>query len=243
MPRSRRGGAGSYDEARAAASDAIRQADRLFRNTGGGLSSLGGVHQPPRIFTSEDSMFRSICAGLLVAALTGMTPAGAPAHERFTLTSTDVHQGKAIPSANVFNGMGCTGQNLSPALAWKDAPAGTKSFAVTMYDPDAPTGSGWWHWVVYNIPATTMSLPAGAGDASKNLLPAGAVQGNTDFGSAGYGGPCPPPGSKSHHYEITVYALKVDKLDIPATATAAYVGFNLHANMLAKAELTALYKR
>lgn len=161
----------------------------------------------------------------------------------FKLTSTDVAAGKMIPNQFTFNAMGCTGQNMSPELQWTDAPAGTKSFAVTVYDPDAPTGSGWWHWVVYNIPPTTMSLPSGAGDASKGLLPAGAVQGNTDFGAPGYGGPCPPPGSKVHHYQFTVFALKVDKLDVPAGATAAYVGFSVRANMLAKAELTALYKR
>jgi Raf kinase inhibitor-like YbhB/YbcL family protein len=183
-------------------------------------------------------MFRSIVALLLAATVTG-----AASKPHFTITSTDVHQGKQIPAANVFNGMGCTGQNISPALAWSGAPAGTKSFAVTIYDPDAPTGSGWWHWVVYNIPSTATGLPAGAGDATKNLLPAGAVQGNTDFGTAGYGGPCPPPGSKTHHYQITVYALKVDKLDIPAGATAAYVGAYIHGTMIGKAEMTALYKR
>jgi len=181
-------------------------------------------------------MFRSAIALILAAAVAG---GGA----KFTVTSTDVHQGKQIGAANVFNGMGCTGQNMSPDLSWSGAPAATKSFAITMYDPDAPTGSGWWHWVVYNIPATTMSLPSGAGDASKNLLPAGAMQGNTDFGTPGYGGPCPPPGSKPHHYQITVYALNVDKIDVPANATAAYIGFNLRAHMIAKAEMTPVYSR
>ncbi len=151
--------------------------------------------------------------------------------------------GRPIAMAQVFNGMGCTGENQSPALQWKGAPAGTKSFAVTMYDPDAPTGSGWWHWVVYNLPADVTSLPAGAGDPAKNLLPAGATQGNTDFGAAGYGGPCPPQGDKPHRYVITVYALKTEKLDLPANATAAYVGFNLHANTLAKTTLTARFGR
>ena len=174
-----------------------------------------------------------------LAAIAALTAAASS----FTVTSTDVHAGKQIGAANVFNGMGCTGQNMSPELSWSGAPAGTKSFAVTVYDPDAPTGSGWWHWVVYNIPATTMSLPAGAGDASGAKLPAGAVQGNTDFGSPGYGGPCPPPGSKPHHYHFTVFALKVEKLDLPATATAAYVGYNLKANALGTAEMTAVYSR
>jgi Raf kinase inhibitor-like YbhB/YbcL family protein len=188
-------------------------------------------------------MTRCVSTLFLLAAASGLSPARAQAPAKFTVTSPDVHQGQTMPSANVFNGMGCTGTNVSPALAWSGAPAGTKSFAVTIYDPDAPTGSGWWHWVVYNIPASATSLPAGAGDASKNLLPAGAVQGNTDFGAAGYGGPCPPPGDKPHHYLITVYALNVDKIDVPANATAAYVGFNLHAHAVAKAEMTALYGR
>ena len=183
-------------------------------------------------------MLRSLASVGAAAALVAFASA-----KGLTLTSTDVHAGKTIPSANVFNGMGCTGQNMSPELSWSGAPADTKSFAVTVYDPDAPTGSGWWHWVVYNIPATTTSLAAGAGAASGANLPAGAVQGNTDFGAPGYGGPCPPPGSKDHHYIFTLYALKVDKIDVPAGATAAYVSYNLRANMLAKATLTAVYKR
>ena len=110
---------------------------------------------------------------------------------------------------------------MSPALAWKNPPAGTKGYAVTVYDPDAPTGSGWWHWVVYNIPATVTSLPVGAGDRGGAKLPAGALQGRTDFGTAGWGGPCPPKGDKPHRYVFTVHALKTDKLDVPADATAA----------------------
>ncbi|MDQ6611372.1 MAG: YbhB/YbcL family Raf kinase inhibitor-like protein [Gemmatimonadota bacterium] len=161
----------------------------------------------------------------------------------FTLTSTDVKTGATIPNHQVFNGMGCTGDNVSPQLAWKGAPAGTKSFAVTVYDPDAPTGSGWWHWMVYNLPASTTSLPAGAGGRTTKLMPAGGVQGPTDFGVAAWGGPCPPVGDKAHHYVFTVYALKTDHLDIPAGASSAMLGFNLHGNMLAKASFTALYGR
>ena len=140
------------------------------------------------------------------------------------------------------DGFGCKGGNVSPALAWSNAPEGTRSFALLVHDPDAPTGSGWWHWLVYNIPAGTSSLAAGAGDAHKNLLPAGAVQGRTDFGTAGYGGPCPPPG-KPHHYHFRLYALKVAKLDLPADASAALVGFNVQAQSLGSAELTGLYGR
>ncbi|MGH7582919.1 MAG: YbhB/YbcL family Raf kinase inhibitor-like protein [Gemmatimonadales bacterium] len=161
----------------------------------------------------------------------------------FSLSSPDVHPGARFASAQVYNGMGCTGGNVSPALVWRGAPAATRSFAVTIYDPDAPTGSGWWHWVVFNIPRTVSSLPTGAGDPAKKLLPAGSTQGKTDFGTAAYGGPCPPAGDKPHHYIITVYALNVDKIEVPSGATAANVGFNIHAHTIDKATFTALYGR
>ncbi len=160
----------------------------------------------------------------------------------FTVTSTDIKPGATLSDKQVFNGMGCTGQNVSPQLSWKNAPAATKSYAVTIYDPDAPTGSGWWHWVVYDIPASVTELPEGAG-SGKAPLPQGAVQGKTDFGSAGFGGACPPPGDKPHRYVVTVYALKTDKLDVPAEASAAYVGFAIHANEIGKATLTGKYSR
>ena len=165
---------------------------------------------------------------------------GAP---RFALTSADLAPGARVGERYVFNGFGCSGQNVSPALAWSGAPAGTKSFAVTVYDPDAPTGSGWWHWVVYNIPAGTTELPAGAGAGASAGLPAGAVQGATDFGAAGYGGPCPPQGDAPHRYVFTVHALKVERLELPANATAAFIGFNLNANRLGSATFTARYGR
>ena len=188
------------------------------------------------------SMSRMLHA-MQVAAVGCFVVAGSAASQRFSITSSDVHAGGKIAIAQVFSGMGCTGNNISPALAWHGAPSKTKSYAVTVYDPDAPTGSGWWHWVVFNIPANVTTLAAGAGDGSKHLMPAGAVQGNTDFGTAGYGGPCPPAGDKPHHYHFTVYALDTDKLDIPGSATAAYVGFNLRAHTLARAEFVALYGR
>src|SRR5471032_2054390 len=111
----------------------------------------------------------------------------------FTLSSSDIAEGKTLSSHHVFQGFGCVGDNRSPQLSWHGAPAGTKSYAVTVYDPDAPTGSGWWHWVVYNIPADVTELPAGAGNAG-GQLPAGAAQGHTDFGTSGFGGACPPAG-------------------------------------------------
>ncbi len=171
--------------------------------------------------------------------------AGAAAAQTMTLTSPDIKEGATIASEQVFKGFGCTGGNVSPALGWSGAPSGTKSFAVTVYDPDAPTGSGWWHWVVFNIPAGTTSLLKNAGDPAKKLLPEGAIQSRTDFGAPGYGGPCPPPGDKPHHYHITVFALDVDRLPDAKDeqASAALVGFDLHFHTLGKATLTGVYGR
>lgn len=161
----------------------------------------------------------------------------------FSLASPDVNARKPIANKYVFNGFGCEGENVSPALVWQDAPAGTKSFALTVYDPDAPTGSGWWHWVMIDIPADMHGLPQGAGDPATKKTPAGAVEIRTDFGKPGWGGPCPPKGDKPHRYVFTVHALKVDKLDVGADATAAMVGFMIHANEIDKASFTAHYGR
>lgn len=161
----------------------------------------------------------------------------------FKLTSTDVAANSTITNKYVFKGFGCSGDNVSPALSWSGAPAGTQSFALTVYDPDAPTGSGWWHWVVINIPASATGLPQGVGTIDGKSLPAGSQQVKTDFGAAGYGGPCPPMGDKPHHYIFTVYALKVPKIEVGADATAAMAGFNIHGNKLGSATFTALYGR
>lgn len=155
--------------------------------------------------------------------------------QTFTLKSSDL--GGQFTNKQLNNILGYSGDNQSPALSWENAPAGTKAFAITMYDFDAPTGSGFWHWVVYNIPADVKELKAGAGNAAKQLLPAGAVQGNTDFGAPGYGGPAPVPGLP-HMYMITVYALKAP-LTLDKGVTAAYVGFNLSMTMLGKASIVA----
>jgi Raf kinase inhibitor-like YbhB/YbcL family protein len=160
----------------------------------------------------------------------------------FSLTSTDMTAGQALKPAQVLNGFGCSGGNVSPQLSWSHAPAGARSFVVTAYDPDAPTGSGWWHWVVFNIPADTTSLATGASsDAAR--MPAGAVQSRTDFGAPGFGGACPPPGRPAHRYIFRVTALKVDRLDLPEDASAALVGFMTHLHSLGSAELVALYGR
>lgn len=161
--------------------------------------------------------------------------------QTFTLKSKDLNG--QVTSHQVLNGFGCAGENLSPELSWENAPAGTKSFAITVYDKDAPTGSGWWHWVVFDIPAGSTELKPGAGDVAKKLLPEGAIQSITDFGSAGYGGPCPPQGDKPHQYIITVYALKTNTLGLDAKASPALVGYYLYGNTLAKASIVAYYQR
>jgi Raf kinase inhibitor-like YbhB/YbcL family protein len=179
-----------------------------------------------------------ISAALLLATATG-TASAAP----FTLTSTSFKAGGTIDRRNGGNIMGCTGENKSPALEWKNPPAGTKSFALMVHDPDAPTGSGFWHWIVYNIPPDATSLPEGAGEPVGTALPKGAVQGNTDMGTPGWVGPCPPPGTK-HHYNFMLFALKVPTLEVPPGATAAIVGFNANANAIGKpAKLTGVYAR
>jgi len=183
---------------------------------------------------------------ILLAALgvSALVVSGASA-KGMKLTSPQIKNHGKIANEQVFKGFGCTGDNVSPELKWSGAPAKTKGFAITMYDPDAPTGSGWWHWVVFNIPAGTTSLPKGAGDPGKKLMPQGAIQSRTDFGSDGYGGPCPPKGDKPHRYHITVFAVDVDKLPDAQNdlASAALVGFDLHFHTLAKATLTGRYGR
>jgi len=179
----------------------------------------------------------------LVAVMAACVAVGSAAAQEFSVTSRDFEPGGMLKDAQVYKGFGCDGGNASPELGWKNAPVGTKSFAVTVYDPDAPTGSGWWHWLVFDIPATVTHLPPGAGDPKKGLAPAGSVQSRTDFGAEGYGGPCPPKGDKPHRYVFTVYALKVEKLGTPPTASGAMVGFGLNSQALAKATLTARYGR
>jgi Raf kinase inhibitor-like YbhB/YbcL family protein len=182
-----------------------------------------------------------LCAVTLATTL-GLTAEAAGASLK--LTSPDIKPGATIAAEQTFNDFGCSGANISPALEWSGAPAGTKGFAVLMHDPDAPTGgAGWWHWVMFNIPATTTKLPKGAGKADGSALPSGAASGVTDFGTPGYGGPCPPQGDKPHRYIFTVYALKVDKLDVPKGATASLVGFMVNANAIGKATLTGMYGR
>jgi len=199
-------------------------------------------------------MFKSFAAGWrplhggamnrIQIAVALLATVAASAHAAaFQLTSPDIQPNATMDKKFEANVFGCTGENKSPALKWSGAPTGTRSFAVTVYDPDAPTGSGWWHWSVIDIPAGTTELKPDAGNASGSNLPPGARQIRTDFGTAAWGGACPPPGDKPHRYVFTVHALKTDKLDVPPDATAALAGFMINANSLAKASFTARYGR
>lgn len=162
----------------------------------------------------------------------------------FTLSSPDFTRGGPIPNEQAYDSWGCTGANVSPALKWSGAPAGTKSFALLVHDPDAPTGgAGWWHWIVVDIPASATGLAKGAGKPDGSAMPPGAVSVNSDYGAPGYGGPCPPAGDKPHHYHFTLYALKVPKLDLPKGANASTAGFMVNANAIGKATLIGTYGR
>ena len=175
---------------------------------------------------------------ILLAALSATSAAQA-----FEVSSPALKEGDRLTQRQLYNGFGCTGENRSPALAWSEVPVGTQSFGVTLYDPDAPTGSGWWHWVVFNIPAQIRSLPEDAGNADGVKLPQGAVQSRTDFGSVGFGGACPPVGDKPHRYQLTVYALDTTEIALDASSTAAMVGFFLNQHAIAKAQITWNYGR
>ena len=165
------------------------------------------------------------------------------AAEAFTLKSSDINAGSSLDIAQVANSFGCSGKNISPALSWAGAPKETRSFVLTVYDPDAPTGSGFWHWVIFNIPASATSIAQGAGNNERVALPAGAIQSRTDVGVPGFMGACPPQGDKPHRYQFTLYALDVASLPLTADATPAVVGFNAHFHTLAKAQFEATYQR
>ncbi|ACA16193.1 PEBP family protein [Methylobacterium sp. 4-46] len=162
--------------------------------------------------------------------------------ESFKLTSSDISDGTFMSAAQEFQGFGCTGGNRSPHLSWSGAPAKTEAFAVFAYDPDAPTGSGWWHWQLVNIPKEVTSLAAGIGETGKGLTPAGSISVTNDYGIAGFGGACPPRGHGVHRYQFTVYALS-KKLDLPAGASGALTGYMVRAHALGSSTIEALYKR
>ena len=176
---------------------------------------------------------------LAAAAIVSLGVSAAHADE-FKITSPDIKEGQPMDLLHVYKGFGCEGENQSPALTWSNAPAGTKSFVVTAYDPDAPTGSGWWHWLAFNIPANVNKLARNAG--AEGGMPEGTIQSKNDYGDKFFGGACPPAG-KMHRYEFKVYALGVEKLDLSADTNAAVVGYMTKANSIGEAVLTATYTR
>jgi len=160
-----------------------------------------------------------------------------------TLSSHDITQGKFMDKAQEFDGFGCTGDNLSPHLKWSNVPKGTKSFAITAYDLDAPTGSGWWHWQIVNIPKNITEIPTGAGDINQEMAPLGSKQIDNDYGIKGFGGACPPSGHGVHHYRFSIHALSVEKLDLPTNASGALTGYMIKANTIESNTIESLYKR
>lgn len=161
----------------------------------------------------------------------------------FELTSESITHNAPLGTAQASGMMGAGGKDESPHLSWSGFPDDTRSFAVTVYDPDAPTASGFWHWAVFNLPVTTTSLPAGAGTPGSDLLPEGAVQLRNDGGFAGFVGAAPPAGHGPHHYHVVVHAVDVDALDIPAEATPAYLGFNLFSHAIGRARIIGTFEQ
>jgi Raf kinase inhibitor-like YbhB/YbcL family protein len=184
----------------------------------------------------EADMMRA--ALLLAATLSGTLTSMA-----FELSSPDVGPGKPVPKRHMYNADGCGGENISPALSWTNAPVGTKSFAMLVHDPDARSGAGFWHWLVFNIPASTASLRQGAGEWGGKSLPPGATQAENDFGDSSWGGPCPPLGSGAHNYNYTIYALGVEKLDLAKDVTAAVAAQSIMKNAIGKASMTVPVSR
>ena len=176
---------------------------------------------------------RFIAAALLTTTVSLPAYAG-----EFKLMSADIQNGKFMSKDHEFVGFGCEGKNLSPQLSWSNAPKGTKSFAITVYDPDAPTGSGWWHWQLINLPTTVTSIETGSPN-----LPSQALQIENDYGSAAFGGACPPAGHGKHRYQFKVHALSVEKLDLSSKVSGALVGYMINANTIESASIESFYER
>jgi hypothetical protein len=185
---------------------------------------------------------RSFAARVALAALLFTAGTITAVADGFRLTSTDLSDGTAVPLQFVHSDYGCGGDNESPALSWHGAPQGTRSFAVTVFDPDAPTGHGWWHWAVANLPPSTTVLPRGSGNAQGHALPESAVQLRNDFGNARYGGPCPPPGAP-HRYRFRVYAVDVARLPVHDGDPAPSLETALQGHILGMTQIVARYAR
>jgi Raf kinase inhibitor-like YbhB/YbcL family protein len=160
-----------------------------------------------------------------------------------TIDSSDIKANSKWPKKHIYNDFGCDGKNISPQISWKDAPKETKSFAFTIYDPDAPTGSGWWHWILVNIPLDYKELPTDFGAKNSFKIKDDVVQIRNDFGFYNFGGSCPPKGDRPHNYVFTIYALKTDKIDIDENSSAAFAGYFINQNAIAKASFKAFNSR
>jgi Raf kinase inhibitor-like YbhB/YbcL family protein len=200
----------------------------------------GNLANIPTLSCENTAMRNWALAG--AALIIGGSAPGADA-EPLTLASPDLTPGARVGDSQVGDRFGCAGGNRSPALVWSGAPAGARSFALSLFDPDAPTGAGFWHWIIFDIPASATSLPPGAGDAKAGLAPAGAVQGKNDAGVIGYFGPCPPEGDEPHRYRFELDALDVAKLGFEASAAAENVAERVRRHTLAKATLIGTWGR
>ena len=203
-----------------------------------GKPTMNALGQP-------DRRHRSIKLLVAVVCLIVVSPArvGAATPPLFVLQSPDFAAGRQMREEFVLNSDGCIGQNVSPALQWSGAPAGTKSFVITLFDEDERgTPSGWWHWIVYDIPATRTELARGAGTSTVGHLPEGARQGRSDDGTESYSGPCPEIGEPAHRYLFTIYALNIERLPVPAGSSGAMVTWTLREHALAKATLVARHR-
>jgi Raf kinase inhibitor-like YbhB/YbcL family protein len=200
----------------------------VFCITAGSVATKCGLRQ--KINTVKE-LFWAVCS-----CLAFVVPTAFAESRGFRLTSSEWHDGGSVPHENVFNGSGCGGANISPEFHWSDAPSGTKSFAITIFDPDAPTRGGWWHWVIFNIPGTVSELPAGAGNDESRRLPPTGVQCRNDYGEPGYGGPCPPPGS-THRYLVKAYALNVEKLPFGSETPPGKMAKQIEAHSIGVAKL------
>jgi Raf kinase inhibitor-like YbhB/YbcL family protein len=174
----------------------------------------------------------------------GTAQVKSPSQPKFVLSSPDAQLAAKVPEVYTANVFGCSGGNMSPPLQWTGAPAGTKSFVVTLFDPDEHGDpSGWWHWIIYDLPASAGTLPKGAGAEHSSVLPPGTMQGRTDLGNDAYHGPCPDKGDPPHRYTFTVYALSVEKLDVPPDSSGAMVVSTAKEHLLGKAVFIAHYGR
>lgn len=186
---------------------------------------------------------RSVLLQRLWAIVLLACGAGAASSHELEVSSPTFRDGEVVSRVHLMNRYGCVGENRSPAVSWSNVPPGTRSFAVTLYDPDATTGSGWWHWIVYDIPESARSLPAGLAQGLGRALPGRAAQAANDFGDRGYGGPCPPRGERPHRYVLTVHALRVETIAVPHQASPAFVRYRIYGNRIGSGSIAATFGR